>query len=212
MVRLLENHGVVVACTPFAGEQSAKIAAFSTSGLPRPVIVLTPDRGDDVYRHRFTAAHELGHLVLHAAEAVPGDSRQEREADAFAAEFLTPRSEMDGLLPARVDFRAYNDLSMTWGVAIKSVIYRSRELGRISDVSATRAYQRLHKLTDELGFYPPPPVAGYAGETPSVLGKAYSLAETTGLSLQDLADELSWSLPRLLLYGVDNRPRLRLVD
>jgi hypothetical protein len=34
--------------------------------------VLTPDRADDVYRHRFTAAHELGHLLLHS-DTAPGD-------------------------------------------------------------------------------------------------------------------------------------------
>jgi Zn-dependent peptidase ImmA (M78 family) len=173
LVRTLENH--VVTLTPFVDDQIAKVAAFSTSGLPRPVIVLTPDRGDDVYYHRFTAAHELGHLLLHH-EAVPGDVGQEREADAFAAEFLTPCRELSDQLPGRVDFHAYDTLSHTWGVSIKSLIYRSREVGKISDVSARRAYQRLNQLRG-LGFYPANPVLGYAGETPSLLARSYGRFE-----------------------------------
>lgn len=211
LVRLLENRGIVVALTPFVDEEIAKVAAFSTSGLPRPMIVLTPDRGDDVYYHRFTAAHELGHLLLHT-EAVPGDIAQERQADAFAAEFLTPRSELAGQLPQRVAFTTYDTISKIWGVSIKSLIYRSRELGKITDVAARRAYQRLHQLHN-VGFYPPIPVAGYRGETPNVLNQAFALAEEAGLTLPALAKELSWNVARvrLLLYGADRRPHLRLV-
>ncbi|MDT2006958.1 ImmA/IrrE family metallo-endopeptidase [Rhodococcus opacus] len=57
----------------------------------RAARVLTPDRADDVYRHRSTAAHEFGHLVMRR-DCVPGDPHQEREAGAFAAEFLTPKA------------------------------------------------------------------------------------------------------------------------
>ncbi len=211
LVRLLENHGVVVALTPFVDHEIAKVEAFSTSAIPRPVIVLTPDRGDDVYRHRFTAAHELGHLLLHP-DVEPGDLAQEREADAFAAALLTPSEILRAELPSRVDFRIYNELSRAWGVEIKSLIYRSRELGIISDVSARRAYQRLN-IHRALGLYPPDPVVGYPGETPSLLPKAFALAELHGLTLGELAGELSWTLPRLrtLLYGTDNRPRLTVV-
>lgn len=97
------------------------------------------------------------------------------------------------------------------GVSIKSLIYRSRELGKISEVSARRAYQRLNQLRG-LGFYPAEPGAGYIGETPRLLTKAFALAEGRGLTLNALAEELSWSLRRLrlLLYGADQRPQLRL--
>ncbi|MEU9617577.1 ImmA/IrrE family metallo-endopeptidase [Streptomyces sp. NPDC048155] len=63
---------------------SSPAGAHSASRLPaRPLVVLTANRADDIYRHRFTAAHELGHLVLHGDAT--GDSRREKEADAFAA-------------------------------------------------------------------------------------------------------------------------------
>lgn len=73
LVRTMEHRGLIVTLTPFAGEATATVDAFSTSQPPRPIVVLTPDRADDPYRHRFTAAHELGHLILHG-DTVPGES------------------------------------------------------------------------------------------------------------------------------------------
>ncbi|WP_267884308.1 ImmA/IrrE family metallo-endopeptidase, partial [Streptomyces sp. NRRL F-5555] len=61
---------------PPAPTDLRSVDAFSISRFPRPLIVLTPNRTDDVYRHRFSAAHELGHLVLHG-DASPGDIAQE---------------------------------------------------------------------------------------------------------------------------------------
>ena len=47
-----------------------------------------------VERWIFTAAHELGHLLRHPSEylcdAATGSQDAEREADAFASEFLMP--------------------------------------------------------------------------------------------------------------------------
>ncbi|MFD4571562.1 ImmA/IrrE family metallo-endopeptidase [Streptomyces sp. NPDC058417] len=68
---------------PASDPSAATVDAFSTRAA-RPLVVLTANRADDLYRHRFTAAHELGHLVLHGDTT--GDSRQEKEADTFAAE------------------------------------------------------------------------------------------------------------------------------
>lgn len=111
LVRRLETHGIVVV-TPQRDNDLQTVDAFSTSRLPRPVIVLTPNRADDVYRHRFTTAHELGHLVLHS-EAT-GDTAQEREADMFAAEFLTPRDSILPELPARADLHKLSRLRESW--------------------------------------------------------------------------------------------------
>ncbi len=174
-------------------------------------MVLTPDRADDVYRHRFTAAHELGHLLLHG-DTAPGDSQQEREADIFAAELVTPRDMIRPLLPARLDFNALNEVSQTWGVSLMSLIYRSRELGLFSEATARRAYQRLTQM-DKLGIVAPEPVTNYPGETPCLLSKAFALAETQGLTYSALARELKWRIPRLrlLLGETDTRPALRLV-
>ncbi|MEU5693652.1 XRE family transcriptional regulator [Actinosynnema sp. NPDC020468] len=212
LVRRLEAHGVVV-LTPPRDPDADSVDAFSTTRLTRPIVVLTRNRADDVHRHRFTAAHELGHLVLHHESAVPGDPAREREADAFAAEFLTPRDSILPALPKRVDLKHLADLRRTWGVSVHSLVYRCRELGLISDSAAGRAYQRLHALADTPGFAPEP-VDTFPGELPSLLAKAYELACAHGLDLAELATELSWHPARVReLLGVRaGRPVLTLVE
>jgi len=210
LVNTMERHGLIVTLIPFAGAATKTIDAFSTSHLPRPVVVLTPDRADDIYRHRFTAAHELGHLMLHG-DTAPGDPVQEREADAFAAELLTPGAAIVPLLPARVELHELERLGQSWGVAVESLVYRCHEVGRISDATYRRAFQRLNQLR-HLGLFAREAVEGYPGEIPTLISKAFALAEHHGLTLRQLADELKITLPRLrlLLAQPDQRPTLQL--
>lgn len=211
LVRRLEAHGIVV-LTPHRDNDLQSVDAFSTSRLPRPVIVLTPNRTDDVYRHRFSAAHELGHLVLHSDPA-PGDIAQEREADAFAAEFLTPRDSILPELPARTDLLKLSQLRSSWGVSVHSLLYRCRELGLLSDSAASRAYQRLHALNGQPGFASEP-IAGFPGEQPALLSQAFTLACDHGMTIADLARGLAWSVPQVRqMLGIEGqRPVLRLVS
>lgn len=210
LVRRMEAHGIVVVLPPEVDAVAATVDAFSSRSA-RPLVVLTRNRANDVYRHRFTAAHELGHLVLHGDAT--GDSRQEREADAFAAEFLTPQASVLPLLPRRMDLGHLASLRRTWGVSVHSLVYRCRELGLISDATASRTYQRLRALDGQPGFAPEP-VSGYPGEQPVLLSQAFDLAvQETGLGVRELAQELAWPLARVreLLGMPDSRPVLRLV-
>jgi Zn-dependent peptidase ImmA (M78 family)/transcriptional regulator with XRE-family HTH domain len=211
LVRTMEAKGIVLALAPLADSDVARVDAFSTSRLPRPAVIITRDRADDVYRHRFTAAHELGHLVLHG-DSLPGDTGQEREADAFAAEFLTPRASILPALPRRLNFTVLAELQGVWGVSVNSLLYRCREVGLFSDSTATRAYQRLHALRQG-GAFAPEPIAGFPGEQPVLLRRAFELATEHGLTLKTLASELAWPVPRLreLLSMHETRPALRLV-
>ncbi|MEI8408529.1 MULTISPECIES: helix-turn-helix domain-containing protein [unclassified Kribbella] len=211
LVRTMEIHGVVVTLLPFTANETARIDAFSTSRLPRPIAVLTPDRADDVYRHRFTAAHELGHILLHH-DVAPSDQEKEREANAFAAEFLAPAAEILEDLPRRLQMHEVAAISKRWGIPAKSVITRSREVGVVGEPAARRAYQRLNELIAS-GFVAEEPITSFPGETPSILRRAFQLAEDHGLTLSDLARELCWTPERVrVLLGVDvPRPALRLV-
>lgn len=211
LVRLLESQGIVVAFLPLTDPDDACIDAFSTFRLPRPVIVMTPERATDVFRYRFSAAHELGHLVLHG-DVQAGDTQQEREADRFAAEFLTPRDSITPQLPPRIDFAVLTELQRHWGVSVKSLITRYRELGKISGATASRTYQRWNTLRGQ-GAFGDEPVAGYPGELPALLPRAFDLACEHGLSAAELARELAWPVARIraFLGSPDSRPKLTLV-
>jgi Zn-dependent peptidase ImmA (M78 family) len=207
----MEARGIVVVFPP-ADEDATTVDAFSTSQLPRPIVVLTANRFDDIHRYHFTAAHELGHLVLHG-DTASGDAQQEREADVFAAEFLTPRESIMPELPRRLNLRRLVELKHAWGVSVDSLLYRCREVGLLSDSAASRAYQRLRALRDQPGFAPEP-ISGYPGERPVLLRQAFDLAVAeTGLTMAQLAAQLAWPVGRVreLLGITDQRPALRIV-
>ena len=99
-------------------------------------------------RQRFTIAHEIGHLVLHKGQPMfvdrfvlvnwraGGSGREEREANAFAAELLMPRT----LLGAEID-RAVSrhpsvtpneliaELSHKFKVSAEAMSYKLSNLG-----------------------------------------------------------------------------------
>lgn len=212
LVAQVEAHGVVVSLLSLASTDVARVGAFSTSHLGRPVIVVTPERARSVYVHRFTIAHEVGHLLLHR-DAVPGDIQQEREADQFAAELLTPRAVIANVLPRSVNLSRLHALSRHWGVSVESLLLRMKELGTVSEPSIRRGYQRLHQLRNS-EVESTEPVFAYPGEVPSMLRRATELILGPSFGEIDLARELRWKPARLreVLGAEDARPALRLVS
>jgi Zn-dependent peptidase ImmA (M78 family)/transcriptional regulator with XRE-family HTH domain len=101
-------------------------------------------------RQRFTVAHELGHLSLHATMPPPTTAEQarlvEQQAHRFAGAFLTPAdallADLDRL-GGRVTLTTLSELKKTWGVAIKMLVVRLRQLGRIDDQHARSLYKQI---------------------------------------------------------------------
>ncbi len=207
LTALAENRGIIVVPRP-PGAIDA-IDAFSIMVNQRPVIVTTPRQSDDVLRHRFTIAHELGHLLLHP-EALPGDLQQEAEADTFAAHLLTPAEQIASYLPDRIRLAALDSVSATWGVSVQSLLRRMRELGRTTDVSVRRAYQRLAVMAP---MRISQPTSSYPGETATLLSDAVAQAIEAGSTTGQLVDELGWTVERLqdIARIPDARPSLRIL-
>lgn len=206
LVATAESHGIVVVVRP-RGEIDA-VDAFSVVVVDRPIIVTTPRRTENVFRHRFSIAHEIGHLLLHA-DSGEHSAAVEKEADEFAAAFLTPAASMDAALPQRLDLAALDRLGRTWGVSPHSLVRRMVERGRTTESSARRAYQRLVMVNDPSAD----PSSAYPGEVPTLLRKAAELAGDHGAGVPALAEALKVSPGQIrdLLGDVDERPVLRLV-
>lgn len=207
LVATLEANGVIVLVLQEGAID--RVDAFSIEFAGRPIVISTPRRSDSVFRHRFTCAHEIGHLLMHS-DARPGDALQEREADDFAAALLTPKSEIEAVLPRRLDLAELDRLGRIWGVSIESLIRRMGELRLVSEASTRRGYQRLN-MTSELRRNEP--WSAYRGESPSILPQALLLCEQAGTSIADLADELKWKPARIrqLVGQEDSRPQLKIV-
>lgn len=126
VVALVEQAGCVVIQLPSA---EARFDGFSTWADCVPVIVTdsgAPGVGD---RHRFTVAHELGHLVLHR-DVVIDLKQAEEEANRFAAAFLLPRKAIyDDLRRATLTPQGLAPLKVKWRVAISALFMRARHLG-----------------------------------------------------------------------------------
>jgi Zn-dependent peptidase ImmA (M78 family) len=85
---------------------------------------------------RMTLAHELGHLVMDAMTLV-SPTETERRATAFAAEFLAPIDDIAFDLD-RVSIRTVHELDelrLTWGVSVSSLVMRARERGVLPTTS-----------------------------------------------------------------------------
>lgn len=137
LLRLMENHGVLVIFSP---PQAASVDAYSFDSNRRPVVVLNPLKRD-YYRQRFDLAHELGHLVMHA-DAEPGGRIVEEQAHRFASELLMPAEQMTPILPAAMSAGAWSSLARLkeqWGVSMQALLFRARRLGVLGDVSYRNA-------------------------------------------------------------------------
>ncbi|MBT9605861.1 ImmA/IrrE family metallo-endopeptidase [Microbacterium sp.] len=101
-------------------------------------------------RQRFTVAHEIGHLVLHAGLEAPlaptEANRREQEAHRFASAFLAPGDAvLDDLhrLGGRVTLSTLTRMKEKWGYSIKAFVVRFRQLGVIDDDHARSLYKQI---------------------------------------------------------------------
>lgn len=126
---LLEDHGVKVFTPKLASEGFFGLSVAEEDG--GPAIIVNVWERLSVERWIFTAAHELGHLLLHLdaydVERSEEDAAQEKEADVFASYFLMPERvfldelrEARGLPLIKLVFKLKRIFRVSW----KSVLYR----------------------------------------------------------------------------------------
>lgn len=132
VTRAMESAGVVVAPLEIPGIELNHFEGVS-SPIATPTIRLTAfakSRSGD--RHRFTLAHELGHLVMHTVNR-PEDSKiREEEANLFAGEFLLPAELLMGRVDENTTLSRFAELKSETGVSIQALIRRAKSLGLLS--------------------------------------------------------------------------------
>ena len=147
--RLLEDNGVKLLLLETNRDSFFGLSVGARDGSPT-VVVNTWDR-ISVERWIFTAAHELGHLLLHPSEykhdATELPVQAEHEADAFASEFLMPEAvfsnEWDATCGHPLLVRVLKVKRM-FRVSYKTVLHRLVESDReTSDI--WRTLQRQHR-------------------------------------------------------------------
>jgi Zn-dependent peptidase ImmA (M78 family) len=138
MVALLESKGIIVSSFTVGAE---KIDAFTQVHREKGnddqfVVVL----GDDstMARRQFSAAHELGHIVLHKnLESLDSLDKEEKkqiedQANQFAAAFLLPYHDFFSDLTHPQILKEYLALKRKWKVSIGMMIMRAKQLGKLT--------------------------------------------------------------------------------
>jgi len=175
VVTLLESAGAVVLRWPLDEIQVDAVASWEEDAAP--VILVGEHVPAD--RQRFTMAHELGHAVMHDADATED---QEREADAFASEFLLPGECLRPEWPAAATIESLIPLKRRWGLSLSALIRRALDLSLISE-REYRAWS-INLSTKGMHRREPEPTER---ENPAALSAAIRAALDSGISLDELA-------------------------
>ena len=137
---VLESNGIIV--TGFDTNEDS-IDAFSqrTVVANNDVCFIAVDQGSRPEgRIRFDMAHELAHILIHPwSEDIDSISREEfktreYEANVFASAFLLPRESFGKDVQVYpTDVKYYIWLKQKWKSSMQSMMYRSNQLGYITN-------------------------------------------------------------------------------
>ena len=146
VIHAMESAGVLVIGLPrsFPSGDAFCVWALDASHGRRPVVVLSAGRPAD--RVRFSAAHELGHLVMH--QPLPASREVHAEADRFAGAFLLPRDAMRGEVARPVTLETFLNIKLKWGVSVQAAVTRAYRLELITQ----RKYQELFRRLSARGW------------------------------------------------------------
>jgi Zn-dependent peptidase ImmA (M78 family)/DNA-binding XRE family transcriptional regulator len=146
VIELLEDHHVKV----LEIDSSESFDGFSTwvNGNDIPLIVLNKSKFENkLDRKRFTAFHELAHLLLH----VNGyeEKQKEKFCHAFASAMLIPentlRQELGGKR-SKLSITELGAIKQQYGISMQALVYRAKNLGFISENYLKQFYMVFNQL------------------------------------------------------------------
>ena len=137
VVGAIERAGGIIFHCPFDTVHVDGISQWPLDAPDLPPVFFVNSKlpGD---RQRLTLAHEIGHITLHH---LPTDD-PEREANEFAGEFLMPAKEIEDEL-TELTLPKAAALKSHWKVSMQALVFRSRQLGRISEERYTHLFTEM---------------------------------------------------------------------
>lgn len=188
LINKLERNGIFVFAIPDAHDSFDAFSLWSDDYPRRPVLIINPEKPTD--RMRFNCAHELGHLVLHRSPR--GDlAEMEKEAHAFASEFLMPEEPMLREIKRPVTLLDLAQLKPRWGVSVQALIRRAFDLKLLTD----RQYRYFFEQISKLGWrLQEPPELDIKPEKPRLFRKLAEVALGVPPNAEKLAGLISISV------------------
>lgn len=145
VIEMLEDNGVRVIEIEAQGE----FEGLSTFVGNIPVIVINKNFG--VEKKRFTALHELGHLVLQIEEGAD----KERICHAFAGALLLPDDSLEKLIGETRNNIAPGELvsiKEQFGISVQAIMMRALLKGIINKSAAERFWKSMAGNKKEIGL------------------------------------------------------------
>lgn len=154
VIELLEDHHVKV----LEIESTEEFDGFCTwvNGKNIPLIVLNKAKLKDVPdRKRFTALHELAHLLLEVNHHP--EKEKEKFCHAFATAMLIPAETLKNELGGKRSKLSFNELGaikQQYGISMQALVFRAKNVGLISD----NYFRQFYVVFNQLGYRKTEPV------------------------------------------------------
>ena len=189
IANVVENAGGLVIPVSFGSEGIDAISRW-VPGLPPLFFV---NNSAPVDRYRMSLAHELAHMVLHRQP----EADMERQANAFAAEFLMPSADIRNYLYG-LTLDQLARLKPYWRVSMAALLKRATDLGCIAPGSARYLWMGLSKR----GYRKREPAElNLSPELPTLLRELLQCYQNDlGYSVDDLAQLLAADREDLLAW------------
>lgn len=119
---------------------SVRVGEFNT----RPLIVVRQSNSWE--RTRWTLAHEVGHLVLHASGSV--NEEREEQASAFASELLAPAAVLAQEVSRAPSLAELLPVKARWGISLGALLKHLNTSKLLSDDRFTALRRQLYTRTN----------------------------------------------------------------
>ncbi len=203
LVRVIEAAGGVVVYRDFGTKKLDGMSCWAR-GCP-PLFFINSLIPMD--RARFTIAHELGHLVMHAT---PPEFHPEVQANAFALELLAPIAEI-GYDLRDLRMAKLPTLKAHWRLSMNALVVAARTTGALPDKRVKSLFVQMSRT----GYRTQEPYP-LSRENPNLLDKALEVhTHQHGYSYDELADMAGLVADEFMdLYAssADDEPRLRVLS
>jgi Zn-dependent peptidase ImmA (M78 family)/transcriptional regulator with XRE-family HTH domain len=155
LIELLDDHHVKV----LEIESTEEFDGFCTwvNGKNIPLIVLNKAKLNGAPdRKRFTALHELAHLLLEVNHHP--EKEKEKFCHAFATAMLIPAETLKNELGGKRSKLSFNELGaikQQYGISMQALVFRAKNVGLISD----NYFRQFYTIFNQLGYRKNEPVA-----------------------------------------------------
>ena len=146
IVEMLEDKGIRVV----SFEASDSFSGMSTYiDEKTPVIVLNNNPNIKLDRKRFTALHELAHILLDFKEDIE-DKKEERLCDAFAGAMLLPKEKVfemfGGVHRTSILWKEMVQVKELYGISVRAILYRLLQHNIITQFDLTKYMKELSRF------------------------------------------------------------------